>query len=299
MSLSLFYNHVTVLDYAFLESTRGVVGDSLIVNVEFIGSTNGEGVIYDFSLAKKKVKEIIDLECDHRLVVPNKASDLTKLEMQESCSVGFGSLRYQCPREALCVIDCPEINLTSLAKYLEEIILPHMPTEVSAVKIELESEKNTADGDLFFSYSHGLKQHYGNCQRLLHGHRSTLKVFRGGKRDGKLESWLIKDTFDANIHFAFWDNIINKEEISALLPDASQKYGKLPAGSIVEIAYESDQGEFQLFIDSAAVHVLPIETTVENLSSYFLQILQHKLPQLDNLEVWAFEGIGKGAKSSV
>ena len=72
MNITLFYKHVTVLDYAYLDDHKGVVGDSLIVNVEFIGHTDEEGVVYDFSLAKNKVKEIIDRDCDHRLVVPKK-----------------------------------------------------------------------------------------------------------------------------------------------------------------------------------------------------------------------------------
>ena len=70
MKISLFYKNVTVLDYAFLDDHKGVVGDALKVHVEFIGKTDKECVVYDFSYAKKKVKEIIDRDCDHRLVVP-------------------------------------------------------------------------------------------------------------------------------------------------------------------------------------------------------------------------------------
>lgn len=299
MNLSLFYNHVTVLDYAFLDDKRGVVGDSLIVNVEFVGTTDDEGVIFDFSLAKKKVKDIIDLECDHRLVVPTQSEMLSELKADQESFLQFGALSYKTPREGLCLVEAKQINNESLSRYLESILLPQMPKEVIKVNIELVEEKQELDGDFFFHYSHGLKQHYGNCQRLLHGHRSTIKVFDGGRRNSELEWWLVNDQFSGSIHFAFWENVQDKQRVAKLLGDSNKKYGRLSGGESVTISYESQQGEFSVDIPSEQVHIVPIETTVENLSTYFLQLCEEKQGYSKGLSVWAFEGIAKGAKSSL
>ena len=76
MKISLFYKNVTVLDYAYLDDHRGVVGDALKVHVEFIGKTDEEGVVYDFSYAKKKVKEIVQKAKDNPDEINKKIEDL-------------------------------------------------------------------------------------------------------------------------------------------------------------------------------------------------------------------------------
>ena len=55
MDVSLFYKNATVFDFAYFDEFRGFVGNSLIVNVRFIGERNEEGILYYFSHAKKKV----------------------------------------------------------------------------------------------------------------------------------------------------------------------------------------------------------------------------------------------------
>ena len=59
MKISLFYKNITILDYAYLSDQFGVVGHSLKVHAQITGSTNDEYVIYDFSLAKKKLKPLL------------------------------------------------------------------------------------------------------------------------------------------------------------------------------------------------------------------------------------------------
>ncbi|MBF0244264.1 MAG: hypothetical protein HQL31_03200, partial [Planctomycetes bacterium] len=50
-SLDLFVRGLTVLDYAFWRSGKGVLGGSLHVDADMIGERDDEGVIFDFSHA--------------------------------------------------------------------------------------------------------------------------------------------------------------------------------------------------------------------------------------------------------
>jgi len=68
----MFVDDVTVLDYAYLDPIRGVVGGSLHVDAELTGYLDEESVVFDFSYAKKQIKATIDDLCDHRLALPKE-----------------------------------------------------------------------------------------------------------------------------------------------------------------------------------------------------------------------------------
>ena len=293
MKTNLFYHHVTDLDYAYLDDQLGLIGNSLSVGVEFIGTIDEEGILYDFSHAKKKVKGIIDKECDHRLVVPQSRVEFLKEEIFIKHITGQKQLTYRAPTQAVCTIPSSHVNKENIQSFLEQKILQEMPNNIIAVKIFLYYESLKHDKNIFH-YTHGLKQHYGNCQRLFHGHRNTLQVKINGEIRNDLERWLTKDVFKGNTHFCFFENVINKEEIIKVIKDNSPQgiYNEIPD---VQIAYKSGQGNFEATLPGECVYFLQKESTVENLSSHFASLVKSQVTPLDKIEVWAFEGIGKGA----
>ncbi len=299
MKISLFYQNVTVLDYAYLDEHKGPIGHSQYVDVEFIGKTDKEGVVYDFSHAKKKVKEIIDRDCDHRFVVPAKTVQDDEGRSKFTYEYGYSDtpLEYWGPEEAFCAIPFDTVTDQTLTTYLEQVVMKEMPETVAAVKLTLRSEEDL-DNSTYFHYTHGLKEHYGNCQRLIHGHRSTVKVLINGERDPEKEALLAQDYFSSNIHFCLWDNVVNKEEI--MKNEGSNIIGRLEKTPLVHIKYTSNQGEFEAKIPGEIVYITPSETTVENLSIHFCQLIRdHHAEKGQNVQVLAYEGIGKGAISTM
>jgi 6-pyruvoyl-tetrahydropterin synthase len=300
MKISLFYDHVTVLDYAYLDDHLGVVGNSLVVNVEFIGRTDEEGVVFDFSHAKKKVKEIIDRDCDHRLVIPQGLASYqnNKVHMEYSFGHDDKALSYTAPEEAVCEIPYAHVSDENLLAHLESLVLKEMPETVTAVKLSFTKEELTGN-DVFFNYTHGLKEHYGNCQRLLHGHRSTIKVLVNGKRDYEQERKFVQEYFSGNIHFCLWDNVVNKAEIQDIAKSDSPvgRFTNLPS---VQIKYESNQGVFEGSLPGDTVYFMQEETTVENLSIHFCKLAKENLKNsYDSVTVLAYEGIAKGSKTTL
>lgn len=299
MKISLFYKNVTVLDYAYLDDHLGVVGDALKVHVEFIGKTDEEGVVYDFSYAKKKVKEIIDRDCDHRLVVPKglveKVGD-DRLKFNYSFGLNDMPIEYECPAEGICELPSFHVNKTTIASHLENLILAEMPDTVSAIKLTLEDEV-FEDGKPTFHYSHGLKEHYGNCQRLFHGHKNTVDVFVNGVERWDLEDYLATELFKNCIHFCKWENVQNKEEILPLLKNKAP-LGRFPEIPRVQIAYTSGQGEFKGSLPGSEVFFMTEESTVENLSMLFAKIIKEKVGD-EKVMVRAYEGVAKGAISTL
>lgn len=304
MKISLFYKNVTVLDYAYLDDHLGVVGDALKVHVEFIGKTDEEGVVYDFSYAKKKVKEIIDRDCDHRLVVPTGlieelAED--KATFKYTYGLNDDEIHYECPRQGICELPFHHVNKVTIASYLEEVILAEMPETVSAVKISLEDESfGLIEGKPkpTFHYSHGLKEHYGNCQRLFHGHKNTVDVFINGVESWEMENYLAQELFKNTIHFCKWENVQNKEEVLKF-SGGQTPHGVIKELPCVEIAYVSAQGEFKAKIPGKEVFFMESESTVENLSMLFARIIKEKVGEGKSVMVRAYEGVAKGAITSL
>lgn len=299
MKVSLFYKHVTVLDYAYLDHHKGLIGDALIVDMELVGDLDKEGVVFDFSYAKKKVKEIIDRDCDHRLCVPR---NLIKKNDKGDVSFSFKygqveeSLVYTCPEEGVCVIPSDHLSKATIKSHLENIIIEELPDNVVSVNLTLREEE-LPEGKPIFHYTHGLKEHYGNCQRLFHGHRNTVDVFVNGEQRHDLELYLTRDLFKNNVHFCKWENVVNKEEIEKVVgKDPVGRFDKLPR---IEIEYTSKQGTFNGKLPGRSVYFLESETTVELLSIHFAKVIKEKVGETDIVTVNAYEGIAKGSTTTL
>lgn len=286
----LFVRELTVLDYAYWDSRLGPLGGSLDVDVTFVGLLDHEGVVFDFSLAKKAVKTVIDDLCDHRFVVPKQLvqsqpenSEASSDEATFEASYENGDFFYRCPRQGLCAIDTETITLGAIKAYLEAEVMKVMPQNVDAVEIELREEEL---GDApRYRYTHGLKQHYGNCQRLVHGHCNRVDVVVEGQRSLALENDVAARF--SNVHLTFPENVISEGAI------VGQRQGHLEQ---VELSYVSSQGQFYLRMPGCDVYLMPLETTVENISRHIRDCVQESL-QGERVHVCAYEGIRKGARS--
>lgn len=294
--VTLFYKALTVIDAAVLDHKLGLVGQSWYLDIKLIGKTDEESVIADFSKIKNKIKKVIDEQIDHKLIVNKK--DLQVESEVATVNFNFGteqenkSLQYKAPVEAFCILS-DEFNEKFLEAYMNSLLIDIVPPNVLKVETTLRSE----NAEIMFHYTHGLKQHYGNCQRLFHGHYNTIEIWRNGRRDCLWEKKLTQECFKGNIHFAFWENVQNKEKLMALHPQkATPLEGILSNDVMVELAYESSQGNYFCTLPATEVYFLPCETTIENLASYFAQWIKSNWagPQ-DEIVVVGYEGIGKGA----
>lgn len=277
-SLSLFYEHITNIDYAFINNDGLPEGNSLIVGAEILGQMDRKGILYDFSLAKNKIKSIIDNSCDHALVIPE--------------DFNFNSFKYNAPESAFCKLNHPEISITTLKYYLEKKILAEAPENIIKIKISLSNGQN--DEATCFGYTHGLKNHAGNCQRLIHGHMGKIKILVNRKREREIETKLIEKYLKGPLYFASWDDVDNKKEISATCQE-KKPLGRYESIPNVNLKYRTKQGEFEATFPGNMVYFLNSETTIENLSIHFVRIIKKMTDKNDSVTICMYEGIGKGA----
>ncbi|ROU01835.1 6-pyruvoyl tetrahydropterin reductase [Marinobacter sp. R17] len=276
----LFVDNLTVIDFAYLDHDRGLVGESWIVDIVLAGELDEQGMVFDFGSVKRTIKQVIDERVDHRLVVPadragaqlREHGDRVELEWP----VADGSvITHGSPIEAVLPLPGERVVPSAVSKLLQDELRAVLPGNVTGIEVNLREE--VIEGP-YYHYVHGLKKHLGNCQRIAHGHRSRIQIQRNGARDQALErAWAKR-----------WQDIYvgTEEDVTARFVEDDVSY--------LTFAYEANQGEFSLTLPADRVCLIDTDTTVELLAAYLADACKQQFPN-DDIQVKAFEGVGKGA----
>ena len=275
----LFVDNLTVIDFSYLDFERGVVGESWIVDIELAGNLDDQGMVFDFGSVKKQIKQFIDTEIDHRLLVPTESSGCSTQIENDQLAVEFplitdGVIHHQSPKDAVLLVNAKKIEAESIAKDLQTRIAALLPKNVNEVNIQLRHEDISG---AYYHYTHGLQKHLGQCQRIAHGHRSRIEITTDGQRNKKLEAQWANRLKDGYI--ATKAHITDEFELNGI--------------AHTRLTYTAQQGDFAISLPSSNLFVMPTESTVENIAIHLAETIanQHKL----HVKVKAYEGLQKGA----
>ncbi len=281
----LFVNSLTVIDFSYLCNKRGAVGESWIVDLTLHGQLNDESMVLDFGLVKKQIKGIIDECIDHKLAVPAKLNgSLTQHDEHSVLDCHFGDnhhLAMSAPNQAFCLIDADVIDEHSVTAFLIKTIMPQLPSNIEKIEINLYPERSQS---FYYHYSHGLKKHDGNCQRIIHGHRSQIGISLDGMTMPRLQKeWA--DKWE-DIYLATAEDEVSKAELKHVTAEDND----------VCFAYTSQQGYFEMAIAKSRCDILPCDTTVECIADYLSTQVKNEYPESE-VKITAYEGVGKGSIS--
>ncbi len=276
--MKLFVRQLTVMDFSYLHPVRGLVGESWYLDVELSGGLDEQGMVLDFGEVKRTVKQLVDEAFDHRLLAPADHPAL---------SLGNGTLRFELahggrivhrgPEEAVRLIAHHEVTPRSVADAIATLLRTRLPANVHRLKLHLHPEPEEG---AFYHYSHGLKGHCGNCQRIAHGHRSRIEILRDGRRAPDLEARWAERLRDGYIG--------TQGDLDAITRHGDRTHFRF--------AYQAGQGRFELELPAERCYLIDAESTVENIARHIRLRLEHEHPGA-RFQVRAFEGIGKGAVS--
>lgn len=276
----LFIDNLTVIDFAYLDAARGLVGESWIVDVILGGELDEQGMVFDFSNVKRTIKRVIDERVDHRLVIPRGYSGL---QWDENDPQAFSwtltdgtAITHRSPDEAIIWLSAERVVPSAVSSLLQQELRAVLPGNVTDITINLRED--VIEG-AYYHYVHGLKKHLGNCQRIAHGHRSPIRIDRNGRRDRDLERRWAK----------LWQDIyVGTEE------DVTRRWVAEDGTAYINFEYEAEQGEFSLTIPEKRVYMLNTDTTVELIAAHIADQLKTDFPG-DTILVKAYEGVGKGS----
>lgn len=287
--MRLFVKDLTVIDSSYLCPDRGLVGESWLVDIELDGSLNEMNMLLDFGVVKKLIKKVIDDVVDHKLLLPADSSLLQFNSAHGRSQVLFKrphnkSIYLDCPAEAFALLPGEEIVDENLCAFICQQVKQRLPENIAGLYIYLRKE--AIEGP-FYHYTHGLKRHDGNCQRIAHGHRSMLEIFVDGEEEPDLVASWARRWY--NIYLGAEEDQVAIQTLS-LAPDLAQEMQH----SHYAFSYESPQGLFMLAVPKEECEITDCDTTVENLADYICRQLAPSL-RGQSIKVVAYEGVGKGA----
>lgn len=278
---TLFVDNLTVLDFSYLHAKRGMVGESWIVDLELSGDLDKQSMVFDFGHIKRQIKQVLDECADHRLLVPGDSELLTHgSDGEDRVSITWrypgGDIRMRAPDTSILLVPAMEISKGNLSLFLTEQVRSVVPENVTEILLTLREEEFGTSP--YYHYSHGLKKHDGNCQRIAHGHRSRIEILENGRRSRYWEK-LWADRWE-DIYIGTRDDL----EGTYYIDEAPHH----------RFRYESAQGMFELLIPEDHCYLIDTDSTVEQLADHIVQELAREAPG-KHFRVKAFEGVSKGA----
>lgn len=275
----LFVDDLTVIDFSYFDQQRGILGESWIVDIELAGELDDQGMVFDFGHVKKRIKAVIDQELDHRFVISSQCKDFHCEEQNQHTNLSWknvsGHYRHRSPSDAIVILDEKTINKQAIQHFLEARLKSELPDNVTDINLSLREEH--IDG-AYYHYSHGLKKHDGNCQRIVHGHRSQIKIYENSQRSADLEDYW--SACFRNIYIGTREDV--KEEV------------QLDGKAHTVFSYQAAQGEFSLTLPSKRTYLMERDSTVELIAEHVAEECLRQKPGNHYL-VRAYEGVGKGA----
>ncbi len=276
--MQLFVDQLTNVDFSFLHTERGMLGETWLTSALLDGAVDDEGMICDFSIVKRTLRNWLDDEVDHRLLVPTQSPALELKQEGDQISLTWQfsdqSLSVAGPAQAFALVDAESITAESVAVWCKLQLKDHFPVNVEQLTLSFETE---AIAGAFYHYSHGLKLHNGNCQRIAHGHRSRILIWLNEERSLELEQLWAQRWQD--IYLGFEEDVVGDND------------------GQIEFAYEAAQGHFELTMPASSCYLIGTQTTVEFLAEHLADAIKQQHPQAQ-VKVKAFEGINKGAIST-
>mgnify|MGYP000022798325 CR=1 FL=1 len=282
--MHLFVDQLTNVDFSFLHAERGMLGETWLANVQLDGSLDEQGMVCDFGIVKKTLRNWLDDQLDHRLAVPIKSPNLTISEDGDYISLSWTygregerpeTLSCRAPRQAIALVDAESITAESTAQWCVSQLLSEFPNTLQQLNLQFSLEDIVGS---FYHYSHGLKKHDGNCQRIAHGHRSCIEIWQDGERSPSLEKGWAERWRD--IYIGSEDDVVGSDNLH------------------LGFAYRAAQGDFDLNMPRSSCYMVDTDTTVELLAAHIAETLKSENPN-SSIVVRAYEGIGKGAQVSL
>jgi 6-pyruvoyltetrahydropterin/6-carboxytetrahydropterin synthase len=117
-------------------------GHSYIVRLRLEGDIGADGMIMDFVVLKKKLREIID-ELDHKTLLPTESNEVELKVSDESVEAISGCKRYVFPRMDVTLLDVTTTTAEEMSRMMTERLARELefPDNIRSISVGLDEER--------------------------------------------------------------------------------------------------------------------------------------------------------------
>lgn len=327
--IKIFLENVSAFDFAFLPKNSIPVGKSFFVSITLDGIINKNGMLIDFSEAKKIIKSKL-LKFDHKLLVSrvnvkskNKShliiasknnieknqsnQDLETLENFFAIYVKSTWIKI-IPQKILDALS--KNDFTLFEDFLSKKMFSFMPKNIKNISLKLTENKESIYTENYFNYTHTICNHNGHCQRF-HGHSAKLFVFQNNILNVDLTAYAARHMSGLYIASNKYICAIDSpsDHIKQMIDCAlNAKDFECIKRNLYAIEYSGSDGDVSILISKHLCAVLNNESTIENITQYVYDNVLLNLEQSSNIpykkaqslqeqaiKVCVYEGLTKGA----
>ena len=187
-----------------------------------------------------------------------------------------------------------EGDVSSLENEIAAAVMQGSPANVTEVTVRLREHEQFHE-DTYFAYTHSLKNHFGNCQRL-HGHSNVIEVLRNGTYDKILSVQAAQELSGKYLVCEDYLKPMDSKESAVFVNElvrmglAAENLQNFPE-HFCFIQYAGSQGEVLAFLPKNSVIFMNTESSIECISSF----VKKRLNLNTSDTVVAYEGLAKGA----
>lgn len=284
--MRLFVEKLTSIDSSYLCPQHGLVGESWLLDVELGGALNAQQMLFDFADVKRTIKRYVDATFDHKLLLAAGYAGIERLpagagSLCLSLATARGQAYLAAPEQAITWLPGVSVDAAVLAQAISEGLRPLLPDNVQQIQISLRHEDPAPP---HFHYSHGLRMHEGNCQRIAHGHRSRLRISRDGHYDEALSRYWCQR----------WQYIYLGHDLDRCQWRETPFAAHAPESGLLCFAYRAAQGDFAIALPADWCELVTIDTTIEQIAGHIARSVAAAHPR-QQIEVRVYEGVEKGA----
>ncbi len=117
-------------------------GHSYILRMRLDGDIGEDGMVMDFVVLKKKLKEILEW-LDHKTLIPTTSEIVKVTVTDESVEVISCKKRYVFPREDVVLMEIPTTTAEEMTKHMVTKMVNEVkfPSNVKSISIGLDEER--------------------------------------------------------------------------------------------------------------------------------------------------------------
>ncbi|MGB1091597.1 MAG: 6-pyruvoyl trahydropterin synthase family protein, partial [Oceanobacter sp.] len=137
--MQLFVNQLTNVDFSYLDAECGLIGETWLASAYLDGALDEQGMVCDFGIVKKILRNWLDDELDHRLLVPTLSDRLTLENEGDRIRLTWqsnkGLISMSSPAEAIALIEAESITPNSVAKHSRTVLTPAFPDNLDQLTL--------------------------------------------------------------------------------------------------------------------------------------------------------------------